>query len=53
MTNGNFTGIQIDMSGLRGIKIAKDGKTAELQGGVYGQLALDTLWASGYVTSES
>ena len=45
-------GIEIHMSQLNGIVIAKDGKTATIGGGVIAKNLTDTLWAAGKQTGE-
>lgn len=51
ITLNKFTGIQINLAGLRNIEIAKDGKSALMQGGVYVDQVINTLWDAGYVAS--
>jgi AICAR transformylase/IMP cyclohydrolase PurH len=45
-------GIEIHMSQLNGIAIAKDGKTAAIGGGVISKNLTDALWAAGKQTGE-
>ena len=45
-------GIEIRMSQLNRITIAKDGKTATIGGGVMSKNLTDTLWAAGKQTGE-
>ncbi len=44
------SGIEIHLSQLNSIKIAKDGKTVTLGGGVLSKNVTDTLWAAGKQT---
>ncbi|KAH6723727.1 FAD binding domain-containing protein [Leptodontidium sp. 2 PMI_412] len=44
------SGIEIHMTQLNSIKIAKDGKTVTLGGGVMSKNVTDTLWAAGKQT---
>lgn len=46
------SGIEIHMSQLNGITIAKDGKTATIGGGVIAKNLTDALWAAGKQTGE-
>ncbi|KAI9154971.1 FAD-linked oxidoreductase virI [Paramyrothecium foliicola] len=50
-TLGTFKGLQIDMSGLKDIKISGNRKSAVFQGGAYGRQVVDTLWEKGLVTT--
>lgn len=43
-------GIEIHMSQLNSINIAKDGKTVTLGGGVMSKNVTDALWAAGKQT---
>lgn len=52
MTLSKFKGIQISMAQLRKVTIAKDGKSALMQGGVYDAQVIEELWNAGYVTSK-
>ena len=47
-----FTGIEIDMRNLNRIQVKPNRKTAEFQGGVYGQEAIENLWGKGLVTGK-
>jgi AICAR transformylase/IMP cyclohydrolase PurH len=49
MTNG----IEIHLSQLNSITIAKDGKTVTIGGGVISKNVTDTLWAAGKQTGEN
>ncbi|KAJ8104596.1 hypothetical protein ONZ43_g7774 [Nemania bipapillata] len=51
VSQGSFTGIQIDMTLLMSITISKDKKSALFQGGTYDQQVIDYLWDRGYVTT--
>lgn len=51
VTLNKFTGLQIRMAQLRSITIARDGKSALMQGGVYDAQVIQELWDQGYVTS--
>lgn len=53
MTLNKFKGIQISMAQLRNVTIAKDGKSALMQGGVYDAQVIEELWDAGYITSKS
>mgnify|MGYP001568749054 CR=1 FL=1 len=48
MTNG----IEISMKQLNSIKIAKDGQTVTIGGGVMSKNVTDTLWAAGKQTGQ-
>lgn len=50
-TLGSFNGIQISMGNLRNIAIQPNGRSAWLQGGVYGGQVTRYLWDHGYVTT--
>ncbi|KAB5575384.1 FAD binding domain-containing protein [Coniochaeta sp. 2T2.1] len=50
-TLGKFNGLQINLAGLRNIIVAKDGKSALMQGGVYVDQVVSTLWDAGYVAN--
>lgn len=45
-------GIEIRMSQLNSVVIAKDGKTATIAGGVISKNLTDALWAAGKQTGE-
>ncbi|KAL8856457.1 MAG: hypothetical protein Q9178_006927 [Gyalolechia marmorata] len=47
---GRFTGIEIDMSNLKDIRINPNNATAQFQGGVYSYEVINTLWDQGFVT---
>ncbi|KAL8908672.1 MAG: hypothetical protein Q9171_005354 [Xanthocarpia ochracea] len=47
---GRFTGIEIDMSNLKDIRINANNATAQFQGGVYSYEVINTLWDQGFVT---
>jgi AICAR transformylase/IMP cyclohydrolase PurH len=52
-TLGKMThGIEIHMSQLNSIAIAKNGKTATIGGGVMSKNLTDALWAAGKQTGE-
>ena len=44
------SGIEIYMSQLNGVKIAADGQTAEIGGGILTKDVVDVLWAAGKQT---
>lgn len=46
-------GIEILLSKLNSITIAKDGKTATIGGGVMSKNLTDTLWAAGKQTGKA
>jgi FAD/FMN-containing dehydrogenase len=48
---GDFSGIQIDLRGLREININPGGRTANFQAGVYGYEVLQYMGDRGYVTA--
>lgn len=50
---GMKSGIQIRLSKLNSIKIAKDGKTATIGGGVRTKDLTDTLWTAGKQAGKS
>lgn len=52
MSQGSFSGIQIDVTQLQNITISEDGTYALFQGGTYDQQVIEYLWERGYVTSE-
>ena len=45
-------GIEIHIRVLNDILISEDGASALLQGGVYDDQVISTLWDAGYVTSK-
>ena len=52
-TLGNFQdGIEILLTKLNGVKIASDGKSATIGGGIRSKDLTDTLWAAGKQTGE-
>lgn len=46
-------GIEIRIRTLDEIRISPGGASAFMQGGVYGDQVISTLWDAGYVTSKS
>ncbi|KEY64676.1 hypothetical protein S7711_02876 [Stachybotrys chartarum IBT 7711] len=51
VSQGSFTGIQIDVTQLQNITISEDGTYALFQGGTYDQQVIEYLWERGYVTT--
>lgn len=45
-------GIEIRVRTLNEIRISPDGKSAFMQGGVYGDQLISSLWDADYVTSK-
>ena len=49
---GLFNGIVIDIASLDSIYINPGNTSAHIQGGVFSQVAIESLWDQGYVTGK-
>lgn len=49
---GNFTGLMVDLGGLRDIEIQPDEASAWFQGGTYDGQVTECLWERGFVASQ-